>query len=442
MNPVELIIKKRNGEKLGDAEIAYLVNSYTAGEIPDYQMAAFMMAYYFQDMILGHSYPDELAALTMTMAKSGATMDFSDEFDLIYDKHSTGGVGDKLSFICAPITAACGCPSFLLSGRGLGHTGGTLDKMESVPGMRVALSEKEIRDGLKKVGLVISGQTGEIAPADKKMYALRDVTGTVPSIGLISASILSKKLAVGPACLVLDVKCGSGAFMETYEDAHRLAQAMCGILRELKRPACALITDMDQPLGRAVGNSLEIAECVRILQNRCEKNEADDVIEISLALAARAILLGKKAGDIAQAQSLAENALKDGRAWEKFRAFFENQGGDVHALDSIEKSAAGEKFAVKSADSGFIHSIDSYSVGISANLLGAGRFKKEDTVDHQAGIEILKKKGDEVRKGDTLAVLHFNDPSKLQEARDKVFRAFVVKQEKPAKRERILGILE
>ena len=441
MNPVELISRKRDGAKLSPDEIRFLVRGYTDGSIPDYQMAAFLMAYYFQDMVLNRPAYDELAALTLEVADSGTKIDFGDRFGLLYDKHSTGGVGDKLSFICAPIMAACDCPSFLLSGRGLGHTGGTLDKMRSIPGTRVDLNEDEIARALEKTGLVITGQTDGIAPADKKLYALRDVTGTVGSIGLISASILGKKLAVSPTCIVLDIKMGSGAFMKTREDAERLAGTMMGILREAKRPAVALITNMDQPLGRMVGNGLEMRESCRALREP-QAEDLRDVVEVSVALAAAGIHLGGKAATAQAAETMARECLTSGRAWEKFKEFMAAQGADVSYLENTDKiPAAGSRIPVVSDRSGYVSSMDCFELGIASNLLGAGRFKKEDEVDPAAGLEFVHKTGDQVKAGEPLLYMHVNDETRLEQARAKIQAAIRVEDARPAAVPHVAGTI-
>lgn len=432
-------MKKRDGIKLSRDEVNFLIKGCTDGTIPDYQMSAFLMAYYFQDMRLGNMDYEELAWITDAMARSGDRIDLSAEFPMIADKHSTGGVGDKLSFICAPIMAAAGIPTFLLSGRGLGHTGGTLDKMEAVPGMRVQLSVPEVARGLREAGLVISGQTGDLAPADKKLYALRDVTGTVPSVGLISASILSKKLCVHPAVLVLDIKCGHGAFMKTLEDAQRLAKTMLGILKALGRPASALITDMDQPLGRMVGNALEIRESIEILRGQTKPGELTDVIEISIALAAEIFLLTKKAATATEAERLAREILSSGKAWEKFRAFMIHQGADASAVDDPSRMPKARSLVPVPSDlSGFVAAIDSEAVGLASNALGAGRMKTSDIVDPAVGIELVAKVGDTVTAGSPLAILHVNDGGRADEVVDRVRKAYHIGSEKPAPRPYIL----
>ncbi len=439
MNPVEILLKKRDGIQLSREEVDFLIQGCTHGTIPDYQLSAFLMAYYFQDMRLGNMDYEELAWLTDAMARSGDRIDLSSEFPMIADKHSTGGVGDKLSFICAPIMAAAGIPTFLLSGRGLGHTGGTLDKMEAVPGMRVQLSVPEVAKGLRETGLVISGQTGDLAPADKKLYALRDVTGTVPSVGLISASILSKKLCVHPAVLVLDIKCGHGAFMKTLDDARRLATTMLGILKALDRPASALITDMDQPLGRMVGNALEIRESCEILQGKIKPGELADVVEISIALAAEIFVLTGKAARLPEAELLARDLLSSGKAWEKFRAFMVHQGADGSALDDPSRlPRARSIIPVKADRAGFITAIDSEALGLASNALGAGRMKTSDIVDPAVGIELMAKVGDRVEAGTEIALLHVNDSARSEEVLRRVQGAYTMGPEKPSPRPFIL----
>lgn len=440
MNPVEVIRKTRDGEALSEAEIRYFTAGAADGSIPDYQVAAFLMAYYFQDMVLGRRDPHELAYLTQSVAESGDVLDFGRDFELLFDKHSTGGVGDKLSFICAPLMAACGCPSLLLSGRGLGHTGGTLDKMESVSGMRVLLDRADIVQNLKSVGLVICGQTGSIAPTDKKLYALRDVTATVPSIGLIAASILGKKMAVKPTCLVLDVKVGTGAFMVKESDARALAETMLGILKASSRKTAALLTRMDEPLGRMVGNALEIEEVLQVLANPDDPGVAD-LVHLGVELAAQAVALGQKL-PLGEARQLVTAKLRSGEGLEKFIAFMSAQGGDVQVLRQPERlPKAAERIVVKSPASGFVGSINSYEIGIASNLLGAGRFRAEDQVDPAVGIELLRKTGDSVREGDELFALHVNARESLREAHERATRAYAITEEKPSSKDLIIDIL-
>lgn len=440
MNAVEIIRKKRDGETLSRDEVRFLTAGVTDGTIPDYQITAFLMAYYFQDMVLGQRNDEELAWFTQGVAESGDRLDLSADFPLVFDKHSTGGVGDKLSFLCAPIMAACGCPSLLLSGRGLGHTGGTLDKMEAVAGTRAYLEQPEIVRNLKDVGLVICGQTGRIAPADKKLYSLRDVTATVPSIGLIAASILGKKLAVSPTCLVLDVKVGAGAFMRKEEDARRLAATMLGILKASRRPAAALLTRMEEPLGRMVGNALEIRESLHALKSP-EDPAVSDLVSISLELAAQAVILG---GNVQAdtARRRVRDALHSGAAYEKFIAFMKAQGAGERLLRSPDLLPnAAEQIPVRAERSGVLQSVDSYEIGIASNLLGAGRFRAEDRVDPAVGIELIRKTGETVRAGDELCLLHVNDRGNLADAQQRALAAFVIGDGTPGRGPDIIDVL-
>ena len=430
MNPVEIIRKKRDGETLTQGEVSYFVRGVADGSIADYQIAAFLMAYYFQDMVVGNRSNEELAWFTQGVADSGDRMDFSDDFPLLFDKHSTGGVGDKLSFICAPLMAACGCPSLLLSGRGLGHTGGTLDKMEAVAGTRAYIEKPEIAKILKKVGLVICGQTGSIAPADKKLYALRDVTATVPSIGLIAASILGKKMAVSPTCLVLDVKVGAGAFMKTEDDGRRLAATMLGILKTSGRPASVLLTRMEQPLGRMVGNALEIREVLQALSHP-KGTGLNDILEIGCALATEAVMLGGRLSREG-AHEKVQAALDSGAAYEKFIEFMVAQGSDQRLLREPERlPSATERIPLFADRTGFIAEINSYEIGIASNLLGAGRFRAEDEVDPAVGIELRHKTGAAVKAGDELCVLHVNGRARLDEAGRRAAGAFAIAEQAP-----------
>ena len=430
MNPVEIIRKKRDGEPLTRDEVRYFTKGVADGSIADYQVAAFLMAYYFQDMVVGNRSDEELAWFTQGVAESGDRMDFSDDFPLLFDKHSTGGVGDKLSFICAPLMAACGCPSLLLSGRGLGHTGGTLDKMESVAGTRAYIEKPEIAKILKKVGLVICGQTGTIAPADRKLYALRDVTATVPSIGLIAASILGKKMAVTPTCLVLDVKVGAGAFMKTEEDARRLAATMVGILKASGRPASVLLTRMEEPLGYLVGNALEIRESLQALSHPNDSS-CRDIVEIGVALATEAVSLGGRISKEAAGQQV-RAALDSGSGYEKFIAFMVAQGADERMLrEPMRLPTARERIPIKADRTGFVQAINSYEIGIASNLLGAGRFRAEDEVDPAVGIELVRKTGAAVRADEELCFLHVNSRKGLEEATARAGAAFTIGDEAP-----------
>jgi pyrimidine-nucleoside phosphorylase len=391
INTEELIRKKRDGGKLDRAEIELLIRSYARGEIPDYQFAAFLMAVYFQGLD-----PAETADFTQAMINSGRVLDLSDIKKPKIDKHSTGGVGDKVSLILAPLMASCGVCVPMISGRGLGHTGGTLDKLESIPGFRTDLSLKKFRAQLRAVGTAMIGQTSEIAPADRKIYALRDVTATVDSIPLISASIMSKKLAEGLDGLVLDVKFGSGAFLPKYQDAKRLARVMIRIGKRFGVRVKAVMTDMNSPLGICVGNSLEVIETIEALKGR----GSPDLMEVAFALGELMLRLARIKGG----RRLLAEKIASGAALEKFREVIQRQGGDAGVIDDYSRLPVSRRhWPVKAMKSGFVAAIDTYRVGVLATELGAGRLKKEDRIDPSCGFRIFKKVGDRVRKEEKLA---------------------------------------
>lgn len=401
MRIYDIILKKRNGGILTKEEIEFFVSGYTSGEVPDYQASALMMAVFFNGMT-----DEETALLTESMARSGDTVDLSEFGELSADKHSTGGVGDKTSLIVAPIVASLGGFVTKMSGRGLGHTGGTVDKLESIPGYKTELTQEDFLNTVRKTGMAVIGQTGNLAPCDKKLYALRDVTATVDSIPLITASIMSKKLAAGSKNIVLDVKWGSGAFMKTAEDALKLAENMVIIGKKCGRNMAALITDMNTPLGNNIGNSLEIIEAVEILKNQKEC----DLKEVSVKLSANIIALFKKI-DVNQAEQLARIAIADGSAYNKMKEWVSAQGGDVSYIENTDKfEKAKYKKEIISETDGYINKMDAEKIGIVACLLGAGREKKEDKIDFSAGIILNKKTGDFVKKGETLATLFTNNP--------------------------------
>jgi pyrimidine-nucleoside phosphorylase len=408
MRVVDLIRRKRDGHELTRDEISALVSGYTSGEIPDYQVSALLMA------ILWRRFTEaELAALTGAMLHSGEVLDFSDLPAAKVDKHSTGGVGDKTSLILAPIVAAEGLYVPMISGRGLGHTGGTLDKLESIPGFNVNLSLADFRRVLRECGCALIGQTAQIAPADKKLYALRDVTGTVESPFLICASIMSKKLAEGVDALVLDVKTGSGAFMKKEEDAIFLAELMVETGLRMGKRMVALITDMDQPLGRMAGNSLEVAECIDVLHGR----GAEDLTELSLQLSAWMFYLGARSKSVADGYKLAQESVRSGRAREKFRQIIELQGGDTAVVDDLKRlPQAKHRIEFTASQSGFVVSMDCEHVGTACVVLGGGREKKEDRVDPAVGLEFHKKIGDQVEMGESLCSVYYNSDARLQEA--------------------------
>ena len=433
MRTVDLILRKRGGEELSVEELQFLVNGYTTGEIPDYQMSAFLMATFFSGMT-----DRELSALTECMMNSGEVLTLSGIPGLKVDKHSTGGVGDKTSLICAPIAAAAGVIVPMVSGRGLGHTGGTLDKLESIPGFRTDLTLDQFRDQLASLGLCFIGQSEEIAPADKRLYALRDVTGTVESIPLIASSIMSKKLAEGINALVLDVKVGNGAFMKKQVDARRLAQAMVGIGRRLDIRVQALITDMNQPLGFAIGNALEVMEVSQTLQ----KAGPADLTRLSLELAARMIHLGKKAETLDEARKIAEDKLMDGSAFQKFRQVVEAQGGNAQALDRFDllPNATGMR-EVLTPRAGFVSAIMAEDIGRASQMMGAGRIRKEDAIDPAVGVILEVKVGEKVDAGSVLCRLYCTNEEGLEEAAELVEDAFRISGSRPEERELILEVV-
>ena len=409
MRAVDIIIKKREKKELTKEEIQFFIEGYTAGNIPDYQASAWAMAVFLNGMT-----PQETTELTLAMAYSGDMLDLSPVVPIAIDKHSTGGVGDKTSLVVAPVAAACGLPVGKMSGRGLGFSGGTLDKLESIPGYRCDLSSEEFLRQLDEIDIVLTGQTGDLAPADGKLYALRDVTGTIESIPLIAASIMSKKLAAGANAIVLDVKIGTGAFMKTQAEAHTLASTMVDIAHLAERKATALISDMNQPLGQAVGNALELKEAIATLQGE----GPIDFLTHCLDVVEQMLVLGEVAETEAEARSLAVEALEQGRAWERFRALVAAQGGDVSCLDDPSRLPTATLIeTVPAPRSGYLRQIHAQQVGLIAVSLGAGRAKKEDTIDYAVGMEIHHNVGDYVEKGDPLFTIHANDQQKLDDAR-------------------------
>ncbi len=425
-NPVSLIAAKRDGEALSDADLTAFVDAYTEGAVPDYQMSAFLMAAYLNGLT-----DTEAAALTDAMLHSGRHIDLSAVPGTKVGKHSTGGVGDKVSLILVPVVASCGVSVAKLSGRGLGHTGGTLDKLESIPGFRTDLSVDAYRRQVADNGCVIAGQTGDIAPADKKLYALRDVTATVESIPLIAASIMSKKLAEGNDALVLDVKCGRGAFMKTEADARALAETMIAIGAEHDTPATAVMTNMDVPLGRAVGNWPEVAESIACLQG---KHDDTPLMRIVRALAGEMIALGGEAESAEEGREQAREAIASGAALDRFRQFVEAQGGAPSVVDNPpSRSDSDPVAAVRVPDDtdGYVADLDALAIGYAAVDLGAGRRTKEDDVDPVAGLSDLKKPGDPVAPGDVLARLHTSRSPDLEAIRQAVRDAYTVSDAPP-----------
>lgn len=433
MRAYDVIRRKRDGGELTDGEIKFFIGEYVKGNIPDYQAAAFLMAAYLKGLSFC-----ETAALTGAIVDSGSTLDLSGIKGVKADKHSTGGVGDGVSLAVAPIVAACGVKVAMMSGRGLGHTGGTLDKLESVEGYDCYLSEERFKSVVEKVGCSIIGQTDSLAPADKKLYALRDVTATVDKKELIAASILGKKLAEGIDCLVLDVKVGSGAFMKTEAEARALAELMVYIAKQHGKKVTALLTDMDSPLGNVAGNSLEVIEAIECLRGRAD----EDYALLTTELAARMLYLAGKGG-LAECRAEAETAMKNGAGLRKFREMVAAHGGNAEWIDdpSLFPKAKYSR-AVRAEKSGYIFRIDTEGYGTAALLLGAGRLKKEDRIDPAAGIRILKKTGDRVEKGEEIAVLYASDESLFAEAEKKLSASLTYSAEPPEKRALILGTIE
>ena len=418
MNMTDIILKKRDKQRLTEEEIRYFVNGYTEGNIPDYQMSALLMAVYFNGMSREETY-----ALTAAMRDSGDIADLSSIRGIKVDKHSTGGVGDKTTLIVAPIAAACGVPIAKMSGRGLGFTGGTVDKLESIPGFRTVLEEDEFVDLVNTNGISVIGQTGSIAPADKIIYALRDVTGTVENLSLITSSIMSKKLASGSDAIVLDVKCGDGAFMQSQEEAEQLAQLMVDIGNADGKPTVAVITDMEQPLGRAVGNTLEVIEAIETLKG----NGPEDITQLSEILAGMMVYMGGKAESPEEGYDKAAQCLKNGEALEKLRVFIAGQGGDPRIVDHTELFAK-HKFAVEitSPAAGYVQKLHAKQVGMASQHAGAGRAAKEDAIDMAAGIYLGKKAGEAVLEGEILATVYGNDEEKVQTGARELQKAYEI----------------
>lgn len=403
MRMVDLIEKKRDGHELTKYEIDWMIDNFTKGSIPDYQMSAMAMAILFKEMT--HK---EVADLTMAMVNSGDTIDLSGIQGIKVDKHSTGGVGDTTTLVLGPLVASVGVPVAKMSGRGLGHTGGTIDKLEAIPGFHVELNKQEFINLVNENKVAVVGQSGNLTPADKKLYALRDVTGTVPSIPLIASSIMSKKIAAGADAIVLDVKVGSGAFMKTIEDAEKLAKEMVAIGKQVNRKTIAVISSMEQPLGRAIGNANEVREAIDTLKG----NGPDDLHELCLVLGSQMVVLAHMAENQAQARRLLEEAIQDGRALETFKRFIANQGGDVTAIDNPELlPQAKYRIDVVAEQNGYVTHIDANAIGVAAMLLGAGRATKESTIDLGVGILLQKKVGDTVKEGETLAIIESNSYS-------------------------------
>lgn len=452
MNTYDIIMKKRDGHVLTEEEITYLVNGYTKGEIPDYQMAAFLMAVYFQGM--NH---EETTSLTMAMADSGDRLDLTGITGIKVDKHSTGGVGDKTSLIVGPILASLGVPVAKMSGRGLGHTGGTIDKLEGIPGFQTSITEEAFIKQVNETGLAIVGQTANLAPADKKIYALRDVTATVDNVSLIAASIMSKKLAAGADAIVLDVKTGTGAFMKTLEDARQLAKTMVAIGTLAGRDTTAVITDMNEPLGNAVGNILEVKEAVECLKGHGDKR----LMEVSLTLAAYMLLAARKADSFSAALSMVEEAVATGKAFEKMKEFVAAQGGAceyIENTDKFEKAQFSESITgadlyradgnplnkgmdVSEWDKVYLAACNNQEIGMVSLILGGGRLTKDSVIDLTVGICLKKHLGDSITPEDEVAVLYANDMEKLQEAKRRFVNAYTLSEEKPPKHSVVYEII-
>jgi len=423
MRAVDLIRKKRDGGELTSEELAFLIQSYTSDKIPDYQISAFLMAVFFRGMT-----DHEMAVMTEEMRRSGVVIDLSSIPGRKVDKHSTGGVGDKTSLVLAPAVAAAGVTVPMISGRGLAHTGGTLDKLESIPGFNVRLSPQRFKEMLAAIGVSLIGQTEDLVPADRKLYALRDVTATVESYTLIAASIMSKKLAEGIDGLVLDVKTGSGAFMRLQEDAERLAQAMVGIGKSCGKRVVALITDMNQPLGEYVGNSLEVIECLEVLKGR----GPGDLVALCEELSAYCLFLGEGASSLEGARQLYRKTIASGEALAKFREIIQAHGGDPSVVEDYRKlPKARNQESLPSAASGFIQSMETQKIGIAMCVLGAGRERVDSVIDPAVGMRMHKRIGDPVERGEPLCTLFYNDEGRLREARRLLLESFSFSTTRP-----------
>ena len=433
MRAVDIIEKKKHKDHLTKEEIDFMVQGYTRDEIPDYQMSAFLMTIYFNGMD-----KDEIAYLTESSVNSGEQVDLSPIQGIKVDKHSTGGVGDKISLIVIPLVASAGVPVAKMSGRGLGHTGGTIDKLESIEGFRIELSSREFIDNVNKHKMAIVGQTANLTPADKKIYALRDVTSTIDSIPLIASSIMSKKIASGADAIVLDVKVGSGAFMKTIQEAEKLAETMVGIGKSLKRDTVAVITNMDQPLGHQVGNSNEVKEAIKVLSG----NGSEDETTIALTIASHMCVLGGAFEDFDTAYDKLQETIRTGMAIDKLKELISIQGGNPEVVDNTDLLPGARKNVdVEAEEDGFVFHIDAEAVGISAMLLGAGRRTKEDKIDYGAGITLRKKIGDPVKRGEVLYTLMTNLDD-YQDALQRMKEAYVISTEKPETKPYIYNIIK
>lgn len=430
----DIIMTKRFGKILSGEQIRYFIEGYSAGDIPDYQAAALVMAIAIHGMN-----PEELSVWTDSMLHSGRVLDLSSIPGIKVDKHSTGGVGDKISICLAPMVAACGVPIPMISGRGLGHTGGTLDKLEAIPGFNVRLSTEKFIHLVGSIGFCLIGQTNDLAPADKKLYSLRDVTGTVESIPLIASSIMSKKLAEGIDGLVLDVKVGRGAFMKTKKEARKLAETLIEIGVRAQKKVTAFITDMDEVLGNEVGNGLETKEALDVLHGKGPQ----DVTELTLKLGAEMLILGGKAASEEDARKDLEKAIESGSAIEKMRTLIEAQGGDSSVIDHPDLlPQASHKSVILSPESGTVHSVDPLKIAHAAMMVGAGRERSEDSIDPAVGITVIKKRMDKVKKDEELAILHHNGGSSVEKAKETVNAAYTIKDSSPERRPLIIDIIK
>ncbi|MFD1738791.1 pyrimidine-nucleoside phosphorylase [Bacillus salitolerans] len=421
MRMVDLIQRKRDGQTLSADEINFIINGYTDGIIPDYQMSAFAMAVYFKDMS-----DQERADLTMAMVESGEKIDLSNIFGIKVDKHSTGGVGDTTTLVLGPLVASVGVPVAKMSGRGLGHTGGTIDKLEAVPGFTVEITNEEFVKLVNQNKIAVIGQSGNLTPADKKLYALRDVTATVNTIPLIASSIMSKKIAAGADAIVLDVKTGAGAFMKNLDEAKELAQAMVDIGNNVNRKTMAVISDMSQPLGFAIGNALEVKEAIDTLKGEGPK----DLEELCLTLGSYMVYLANKADTLEAARNMLEEVIRNGNALETFKTFLRAQGGDDSVVDDPSKLPQAQyKIELPAKEDGYVSSIVADSIGTAAMILGAGRATKESTIDLAVGLVLNKKIGDSVKKGDSLVTIHSNQED-VEQIKEKIYSAIQIESNK------------
>ncbi len=435
MRAYDLILKKREGNELSKEEIEFLIDGFTNGEIPDYQMSALSMAIYFNGMK-----DRETADLTMAMAESGDQIDLSKIEGVKVDKHSTGGVGDTTSLVLVPLVSAAGIPVAKMSGRGLGHTGGTIDKLESIPDFETDISMDRFINNVNKFKAAIAGQTGNLTPADKKLYSLRDVTATVDSIPLIASSIMSKKIAGGANGIVLDVKVGSGAFMKTLENAEKLAKIMVNIGEKLGRETTAVLTDMEQPLGHAIGNNLEVIEAIDTLKGKGPK----DLTDLCLTLGANMLKIAGEVESYQKAYQLLEDLIENGQAFEQFKTLVEKQGGDVSYIEKPDKFKKSEKTTeIKAQKSGFLDQFKALDIGMAAMLVGAGREQKGDEILNEVGVIVHKEYGDKVSKGEKIATLYHNKENEnTKEAIEKLNKTFIIKQEAPEPRNLVYKIID